>query len=159
MSNKFGILVKDLSASQLVYTLVRSVNELVQTHKDLDIIIFYENYVLPCMMPQVVTMQLFEAWGFNAPIIATDLSTVSKLINFPGSATKFFYVYDLEWIRYKNKSFHDFVNVYSHPYIDVIARSQSHAKIIEDCWNIKVQHIMDDFENNKLLELISGTAN
>ena len=99
-------------------------------------------------------MPISECWINTGPVVATCVSTASKLLDFP-SQKKFFYVWDLEWIRNMQiKRYEDYVKTYTDKNMTLIARSESHAKIISNCFNTDVEHILHDFNIQKLLEII-----
>jgi hypothetical protein len=82
-------------------------------------------------------MQMAEAWGMEGISIATCLSTANSLINFPVASRKLFYMYDLEWLRGNQRSYDALYNIYQNKDFDFIARSETHAKLIENCLNRK----------------------
>ena len=102
---------------------------------------------------QFSTLQESEVWGFDAPVIATDLQTASTLINTTGPTKKYFYVWDLEWMRMGGFKHKTLSKIYNNESLELIARSKRHAKIIEQCWR-KPSHVMNDFSSTELLEII-----
>lgn len=152
MKMKLGILLDNLGPNQLAFNVIKNGNEV----KDFDFIAFYENFLRPCIPPNFAIMQSFEAWSYDGALVATNLSTAGKLISYPICKHKYFYVWDLEWIRLKEKHYGGLQPIYNHPKLKVIARSQSHKDIIENCWNVKVAGIVDDCNISKIQEIIHG---
>lgn len=152
----FNVLLQNVGASQLSYFVTRNLNVLGDKRPDIDPIVFYENIHKNCIPPKFAVMQIAEAWGQDGAMIATSLSTAFKLINFP-AARRLFYVWDLEWLRHgqQRRRYEQFADVYTHPNLELIARSESHAAVIENAFNRKVEHIISDFNTDKILELIS----
>ena len=151
--HKLGILVPHLGASHQNYCLLRNVNRLLTQSADTDVILFYENLNIPCVQPMAAMMQIHEAWGFDAPVIATSLSTAEKLIRMPGPTKKIFYTWDLEWLRMPQKLWEQLYSVYAHPSLRLVARGEDHKQILQDAWNKKVDAVIDDFELGPFLNL------
>lgn len=150
---KIAGLVNNLGPSQLAYHAIHNINYTLINKPELDILLFYENVNRPCLPLNFAVMQMYEAWNYDGICVATDLNTAAKLINFPGPKRKFFYVWDLEWLRLKQKHFNVLYNIYAAPQLELLARSKSHAKLIEDCWNTKVTSIIDNFNLREIMEL------
>lgn len=152
----FSVLVANSGASQLSFCVIKEINKLTQTHPQIDAILFYENQHKNCLPPNFSTMQISEAWGQSGPIIATSISTANKLASFP-SEKKFFYVWDLEWIRNSQiKEYEKYSNVYKDKSLKLIARSESHKKIIENAFNREVSYVVSDFNIEKILTILEN---
>lgn len=149
---QLNFLVNYLGPTQLTYSLIRSLSI---RQKDFDTIIFYENltsYLIPPIFPM---MQLAEAWGQNGIIISTDLSTTRKMIEFPNIARKIFYVWDVEWLRGKQRVFDLYHSIYTNKDMEIITRCDNHAKLIENNFNRKVLGIVPEFDLTILKEILS----
>lgn len=147
---KLGILMNNLGPTQLAYYAIINNNK----KNDIDCILFYENQAKSCLPMNFATMQIYEAYTYEADIIATSISTAHKMLSFPSAKNKFFYVWDLEWMRIRNKNFNYLSNIYRNDKIHLIARSQSHKNIIEDCWNVKVCAVIDDCNISELVKVV-----
>lgn len=151
--NKIGVLVNNLGFSQLNYFLIRNVNELMATRYNVEVVVFYDHLQKPCLPMNFASMQTVEAWGYDGTIIATSLASADKLIRFPAAAKKLFYLWDLEWLRIKQKSYLPLREIYCCQELGILARSQSHKEIFENCWNHKVERIVEDFDMKEILSL------
>ena len=152
---KLGFAVSNLGAAHMSYALIRQINLLMAERHDLDVVLFYENLALPCMPVACATMQIHEAYGYDGPVVATNLTTAEKLIRFPSPRAKLFYVWDLEWLRLPQKSFEQLRSIYAHSELTLVARGKDHADIISDVWNRPVTAVIEDFDLSdfeKLLE-------
>ena len=110
---------------------------------------------MSCSTPSFPVMQSVEAWGQQGVMISTDLSTTCKLIKFPSASKKFFYVWDLEFLRGFAPINYDLIKkVYLNKDIDLIARCEHHAKVIENNFNRKVTKIVQDFNIAEILEVV-----
>ncbi len=152
---KLGIAVKNLGPHQLAYYAIKNINLYCRDRCDMDCILFYENQSRPCLPMNFATMQIFESYCYDGIMVATCLSTADKVIKSPGNKKRFFYVWDLEWIRFANKHFNVLHGIYAHPSIQLIARSESHKKLIEDCWNVKVKGVVDDLNIESLIQCLN----
>ena len=151
--SKAGILVNKVDTSQLGYTLCMSVNELMQEDPSLDIMVFYETWGKPPGPTNFCMLMERECWGLDGPIIATNLHTAQRAIRCPGPTKKYFYVWNLEWTMLQNVMFEHLQEIYCHPNLELIARSESHAKIITDLWK-KPKFVMDNFDKDVLRRII-----
>jgi hypothetical protein len=147
-----GFLVNNLGSNQLAYYLIRNINQYLDRENPTDIIIFYEQLTRPCFIPNCAVMYTQEAWSYDGVVIATNLSTAEKLLRFPSPKKKYFYVWDLEWLRHSGK-FSDYKKLYRNPELKLIARSVQHAHIIEQCWNTSVAAIIENVNIEKLVQL------
>ncbi len=117
---KFAYLVNNLLPSQLNFLLIKTLNQEVIKNR----------FIAP-------TMHISNAYAYNGTIMATTLSTAEKLIIFPSPAKKYFLVWDLEWLRIKQRNFRFLSSIYSNPDLILVARSEDHKQVIENCWNVK----------------------
>ena len=69
---------------------------------------------------------------------------------------KIFYVWDLEWLRQHGKEFENTVKAFTDNSITLIARSKEHALAIENYCNIKIEHVIENFNIKKLIRIIDN---
>lgn len=151
-SRKFGVVVSDLLASQMALLLIKKANAHAASHPRDDVVVFYENISRSCVPLFGAAMHVSEAFAYDGILIATNLSTASKILNFPASPKKFFYVYDLEWTRLHQKDFRALYEIYGNPELTLLARSTEHAKVISDAWNRQAT-VINDFDFERIAEL------
>jgi len=150
--NKAGIIIDRIGLSQLGVNLGLALNQIEQT-TDIDVIVFHTQWDRLPLVPRFAMMQIFEAWGFFGPVIATNLATAQILLNCPCPKPKYFYVWDLEWLYTENILHMHFAEIYQNPDLKLIARSKSHADLLSKTWQKPVD-IMDDFNHETLIRLI-----
>lgn len=150
---KIGFAVYDLSQSQLAFNLITNGNIAVGSDYLTDVIAFYEHHRRPCVAMQFGAMQIMEAWGYESPIVATTLNTAAKTLRFPTASQKFFYVWDLEWLRGESSSFEDLASVYRDERLKLVARSVDHKLAIESAWNRPVAAVIEDCDVQAFLRL------
>lgn len=151
---KFGVAVNNLSFSQLACEIIQTSNCILSAGVEHDMVLLYEQPSRPCMQTLFPTMHLCEAWGFNGTIIATSLSTAAKSLSFPSVSRRVFYVYDLEWVRLKQKGYRPLWEIYANPAHLLVARSEEHADAIASAWNTPVAGICEAFDLNFFINLL-----
>tara|TARA_R100001163_G_scaffold15543_1_gene14052 strand:+ start:6668 stop:7135 length:468 start_codon:yes stop_codon:yes gene_type:complete len=139
--NKIGFIVDDLSSSQLSYEVISSINSF-DTSFDQDFVVFFENSSPIVIEPFFGVMNLQELWGFDGIAIATSVSSCLSLSNTQSPIKKFFYVWDLEWSRNRS-SYDQGIQAFLKEDINLIARSEDHAKAIKNYCNRDVVGIFD----------------
>ena len=149
--NKIGFIVDDLSSSQLSYEVISSINSF-DTSFDQDFVVFFENSSPMVIEPFFGVMNLQELWGFDGIAIATSVSSCLSLSNTQSPIKKFFYVWDLEWSRNRS-SYDQGIQAFLKEDINLIARSEDHAKAIKNYCNRDVVGI---FDFNSGLESLMG---
>lgn len=99
-------------------------------------------------------MHSSEAYGFDGILIATSFKTLKSALTFPSPTKKYLYAWDIDWLRMRQKQFEDLFYVYSDKNVELICRSKEHAELFENCWNKKCKAIIEDFDIDKILEVI-----
>lgn len=154
---KIGIMLDNIGPNQLAHYMINSGNAVLENYSQkLDLVAFTQQTVHPCALPNFATMNMSEAYDYKGHLVATDLSTVTKLLKCPGTRKKFFYVWDLEWTRPQNKNFAVLKEIYNNPSIELISRSENHDKIIELCWR-KPIGIVEDGRVDQFYQLFEKT--
>jgi len=146
---KVNFITDHTGASQTSFFLVDAANKLSDKY---NVTIFYDQLQRPCRRILVPCMMLMEAWAQPGISIATSVSTASRLIDFPGSTRKLFYVWDMMWTQPDEVG--QFHHIFRNPEIELIARNILHAKAISTHFNVKVRHVLDNFDIEKLTEVI-----
>lgn len=154
MRSNLNILTSDLGPSQMNYFLIRNVNHFHGNHLDKNIQVFTENLSRFCLKPHFGVMNVSEAWGQGGPFISTNISTTSKLVTYPLTSKKFFYIWDLEWLRPQYRIYDMYSPFYLDKGIELISRSKEHKDLIENAFNREVKHIVENFDLDKLNEII-----
>lgn len=156
MIRTFAVLLDQIHVSQQSYYIISNLNRMVEKHVDICPLIFYQTYGPYPITPKFSTMQEIEAWSFDGDLIATNLNSAKTAIECPRASRRFFYIWDLEWIYRKSLPFSMFAELYCHPSLDLIVRSQNHYDIVSQCWK-QPKYIIEDFnleeiynENNRL---------
>lgn len=139
--NKLGFILNSSGPSEISYSVLNGAME----RDDLDTFLFFLQIDKPCIFSTVCQMFYTQAYGFDGPIIATDLNTASKLLQMPTPHKKYFFLNDLEWIRFPQKNYHELEEIYRNTELTLLARCEDHKKLIESCWNKKVERIIENY--------------
>lgn len=150
---RIGISVDSLGISHLAMVLIEQLNKINQIDKYVDPIVFYHRYDRLLKTPFFAMLQEQAMWGYDAPVIATNLKTAQTLLFCPKPTKKFFYLWDLEW-TYTIYDVDKIAKIYCHEDLHLIARSKTHFQIIEQCWK-KPCAILEDFNNEQIIDIIT----
>lgn len=151
---KLGFGLNNLGASQLAFHFIRSANRMASESIETDVVGFFEAPSSPCILPSFSTMQFAEAWAFDGTLVATSLGIAEKFLRFPCASRRYFYVWDLEWMRNRKRTFRQLASVYRNPSHILIARSDEHANVISKAWNVKVPHVVPECDVGEILRCI-----
>jgi hypothetical protein len=150
---KAGILIESLGMSQKAYEIIREINKLEKLDEYWDMTVFYLEFDRLITPPEFGLMNMVEAYGFNAPVISTSIETTKISLKSIRPTKRFFYVFDMEWTS--NTYDVDYLlDVYMNPEVELIARSDDHAKVIEQSWKAPID-VIENFNYEKLTKLIS----
>ena len=150
---KFGVILKDLSASWLSYLVLKQINTIIEEKTNDDFVIFFENVAPMCMAPKCATMSVNEIWNFEGTLVSTDFSThemLNAVIN--NKCNKIFYIWDLEWLRNK-KNFIENISILRNPDVEIVVRNKIHSKAFRNYANREPDHVISNFNILELMEL------
>jgi len=157
MKPTINFLVDHIGASHMAFYMIEQAHKLSEQGKA-NVSIFYDQLHRPCRRVMLPTMLMVEAWAQPGVSIATSMSTAARLLSFPGPQHKLFYVWDMSWMN-NPKPYGPATQLFRNPKLSIIARCQAHAMVLENNFNIDVEHVFDNFDHTKLLEAISHEQN
>ena len=152
--NKVGVVIDDLSAGQLSYHIIKNINNYVEESSTY-FVAFFQNSTSNMMPMTFSSMCINEIWNFDGAAIATSVSTALAISKTFSPRRKYFYVWDLEWCRKNGREFEYNVQAFNKQDINLIARSEDHAKAIKNYCNRDVVGVVENFNINKLMEIIN----
>lgn len=152
MTLKIGVLLDNLGPNQLASSVIRTGAKAAQN--GIDVIAYYERQALPCLPLPIASMHVTEAFGHEGILVATSLSTAVRVAEAPTAAGRFFYVWELEWVRGRF-AYRALSQVYRDPRLTLLARSLDHARVLESAWNRPVRCVVDDFCLEQLLACLN----
>jgi hypothetical protein len=151
---KINIMVDKLENSQLCYFLLRNIGrQYAANNHDADYIITYNVLNSLIMKPACSIMSMAEIYGQEGTTIATDTNLALKLINIPGPFLKIIYLWDLDWLRSQNKNWEAFAAIYRNPSLKIICRSESHAKLLQNTFNVNAIGVVENFNLQQIYKL------
>ena len=150
---KAGILIESLGMSQKAYEIIREINKIDSLDEYWDIIVFYLEYDKFIIPPKFALMNIVEAYGMDSPLISTSIETTKTSLNCIKATKRFFYIFEMEWAN-STHDVDDLINVYMNPKVELIARSNDHASVIEKCWKPPIA-VIENFNHEQLTKLIS----
>lgn len=145
-----GILINKPGMNQLFLTMVQELSKL---DSDINITVFACDYgpTLNCSFP---VMDIVHAYNYEGILISTDLYTSMILLNTLCPSKRFFYVWDCEYM-YMPQTASNMRNIYTNNKIELIARNEFRAKLLEKTWK-KPHSIIEEFNHVKLQELFQS---
>ncbi len=159
---KIGFVVKDLAPSQLSYFLTDSLNKSCSETFDEDYLVFAQNKSTKTKPNNFSIINSAEIWGFDGILIATCVPTATEVMQCVNAAKKYFYIWDLEWCRAhlmgmsQRRDYAKTVRAFSHPSMNLIARSESHSRVIKNYCGKDVCGIVDDFNMQDFKQVITN---
>lgn len=145
-------IIKDLGPSQKAFYLIKSFNELSKL-VSISTSVFYERPSIPVVRPLFSCMGISFVSSYAGNAISTTLEEADKLLKSNTSCKKYLYLWDLEWLE-SPMFFTRAYEILSDERLNIIARSESHAKIIENFCNKNVIGIVDDWNPEQLLNAL-----
>ena len=150
---QFGAIVDTLAYSQKIHEITNQMNKLENLDEHYDFILFYTSLHAINIKARFAMMDSVEIYGYPHPMIATSLNTAKMLKNCYSCQKKFFYMYDLEWM-YSNLPYVEVSEIYMDERINLIARSDSHANIIEQCWKKPIT-VIEEFNYEQIIKTVN----
>lgn len=147
-----GLVCNNVGPSQLAYYAIKTGNEFVKSG-DNDFVIFFYELMPECIKPNFSTMNLSEAYDYNGVLIATDINSASRILEYPGATKKFFYLWDLDWVKLQQKKYEHLAQVYKNKNLELIVRSKTHFNFVKNLWKEPVG-IVEDCNISKLAKII-----
>tara|TARA_R100001143_G_C3359231_1_gene134481 strand:+ start:2853 stop:3302 length:450 start_codon:yes stop_codon:yes gene_type:complete len=146
-----GVLMGSVYDSPKNILAVKSINKLKE--EGVDSCLFCDIVNLNFSVPvKTSVLQRAHAFNFNGTIITHDLSMVQELKNMVYANKRYIYLYDFDWMRIQDLHFSHLSSTLMDDQIEIIARSDSHAKMISDLFK-KPAHVMKYWDVQALKEL------
>lgn len=153
---KIGVIINNLSASQLSFSVIQNIKDIQKEYPEDDYVIFFENISAHVLTATCAVMNTTDIPSFDGVLIATNVETCLTAISSVSPSRKFFYVWDLEWIRQEGKNFQHNIKAYTNKTIKLISRSESHSKAIKNYSNVDPVGVVEDFNLKKMREIIQN---
>ena len=147
-----GFLTENIGATQCSYFMIGFANKAVEY--GLSPVIFQRTLHQPCQQLLCPCMFMNEAWAYDGVMVATSIGCISQLLQFPSSNKKYYYVWDIGTSNLKGKVFGPLSKMMTNKDVELICRCLDHKLMLENNYNVYVKHVVENFEFEKLLEVI-----
>lgn len=131
-----GIILKDLTSSQINYDIFTQLNK---DHSKYNGLVFLKNLTQSFIQPSFPIINYTKIFSSHLNekdiIIATDLDSAEALSNTKNRCKKIFYVWELEFLRSQN--FERNTHIYNS--LPIITRSKSYQEALNNYANIDVK--------------------
>lgn len=148
---KIAAIVNDLGPSQQSFYMIKEFNK-ASMSKDVSMSAFYNRPSIPVTKPYFSCRNISFLSGYNGVAIATGLLEADMLLKSHNNAQKYLYLWDIEWLT-KPVNFTAACNILLDDRLKLIARSDSHATIINHFCNKQLSGIVDNWNINELLKV------
>lgn len=145
-------IVKDLGPSQQSFYLIKKFNEL-SRDPNFSCSAFVANLGVPVTKPLFSCSSVSFFSDYIGMAIATNLEEADILLKSNNNCKKYLYLWDLEWLV-RPMNFTQVCNILRDNRLKIIARSKSHADIINNFCNKEAIGIVEDWNNEQLLEIM-----
>ena len=153
MNINIAAVVNDLSPSQKTFYLIKSFNKFIE---DVNICpsVFQSRSCNPVIQPLFSCKMTSSFSSYKGVAISTNLEDAELTLRASNNTDKYLYLWDLSWI-YTPVKFSKAMEILRNDNLKIIARSDSHASVIENFCNKSVEDILEDWNPNKLLTIIN----
>jgi len=151
---KIAFILNDVLPGQKSFYAIKELEKLTKNVEDSPLI-FFLNLSSSVTNVNFAMMNVYNLAHFDGVCVATDLETANILRNSKNKMDRYFYVWDLEWLRNPH-SFESVIKILRDPSLKILARSEEHKQVIENYCNRKVEGVLDDFNIEQLKEICNG---
>jgi hypothetical protein len=152
-NNQIGFIINDTTASELSFRLIKGINDYLDDDGKQDFVLFVENSSASIIEPHFATMSMSEIWNFNGSLISTSVSTSLSMNKCFAPKAKYFYIWDLEWIRNAGREYEKTIQAFSHKETKLIAKSKDHAKAIKNYSNREVDYTIQNINIKEIARI------
>ncbi len=154
-----GFLIPSVGPSQLAHALIRSANAFLQENSHRVSLMFFVERPAPAILqPTFAVTNTAEMFDFKGPLVATDLRGATQILKCPGATRRVLYAHDLDWTRpnYKQAGYAELAKVYRDERLELVARSQAHADLIELSFGVAPRAIIENADVAEFSKFLGG---
>ena len=148
---KLAAVLNDLGPSQKCFYLIKEFNK-AATSKDMSVSVFYSQPMIPVAKPHFSYRNISFLSGYDGVAIATSILEADSLLKSHNSSKKYLYLWDIEWLT-SPINFAAACNILLDDRLKLIARSESHATVINHFCNKQLSGIVDNWNLDELLKV------
>lgn len=149
---KLGIIFDKIVTNQIVVSLILQLEQLSKINSELAIAIFAEEQFPLPMKINFPIYPLADAYFSDYIFIANNIGTANKLVYFPNTSSKFYFIHFPEWLYIKNKKFAELNTIYNSKKLELVVPSLDYQQIVQKTWN-RTPLLIERFSLQKLLNL------
>ena len=150
---KISAVLDNVGPSQNTFYMIKEFNKLVASYENC-CSAFVNRITAPVIKPLFSCPIIAFFSGYNGIAISTTIKETVSMLRSSNNSTKFLYLWDLEWL-YKPDYYEITYNILNNKDLKLIARSESHARVIENFGNKPVCGIVNNWNKDALLEVVS----
>ena len=143
--------VKDLAVSQSSFYLIKEFNKCLED-TDISASVFFERAAIPPLPTCFACKSVAFLSGYKGTVLATTIDGADKILKTSNASSKYLYLWDLEWLE-TPMFFESAMRILRDDRLQIIARSESHAELIENFCGKKPIGIVSDWNIAQLDEL------
>jgi len=150
-----GIVFEHLAVSQLTYLGLHSINRVCKLYAGLDIVVFSQHIIPPCVTPACSVFDTSELnrWS-NYPLITTSISTTIEALS-SNAPIVYHYSFDPTFIDRQHCKSDELKQAFCDPRVRIIVRHESHKQLIVEEFGIDVCNtIIPDCDIELLAKLV-----
>tara|TARA_R110002020_G_scaffold134029_1_gene299089 strand:- start:687 stop:1151 length:465 start_codon:yes stop_codon:yes gene_type:complete len=151
--NKIAAVVEDMGPSQKSFYMIKEFNK-AASFRDMSICAFYHRPSMPVTKPFFSCRNIAFLSGYDGAAIATGLQEAQTLLKSHNNSDKYLYLWDIEWLT-NPVNFSIACDVLLDKRLKIIARSESHAKVINNFCNKAPVGIVDNWNFHELRDIIN----
>ena len=147
-------IINDLGPSQKAFYMIKEFNKLCASASN-SCVAFVNTSGVCVTKPLFSCMSIGFFSGFNGIAIATTIEEAKSLLETTNNSDKYLYLWDMIWTE-RTVNHQAFCDVLRDPRVKLIARSESHARAIQNFCNKRVVGVVDDWNHQQLLKIIGA---
>ena len=151
--NKIAAILDGLGPSQKSFYMIKEFNK-AAAMKDISACAFYKKPSMPVIRPYFSCRNIAFLSGYHGAAIATTLDEANILLKSHNNSKKYLYLWDLEWLV-NPVNFSAACDILLDNRLNIIARSESHASVINNFCNKEIIGIVDNWNMDQLLDIIN----
>jgi len=144
--------LNDLGPSQKSFYFIKNFNEL-SKNPNFSCSAFLCNIGMPVTKPLFSCSSVSFFSDYFGIAISTSIAEADTLLKSHNNSKKYLYLWDMEWLV-RSMNYSQVCKILLDKRLKIIARSKSHAQIIENFCNKKPIGIVEDWNNEQLLTLL-----
>ena len=151
--NIAGVL-NNIGPSQKAFYMIKELNELAKD-PDNSCAAFIELMGVCVIKPFFSCYNIAFFSEYHGTAIATTLEEANIILQTSNNTNKYLYLWNLEWLN-KPINYTAALDILLNPELKLIARSDSHAKVIENFCNKTPAGIVEDWNRHQLKEIVGS---